>query len=130
MKRLIIILALFSAVVGVAVFEMVYLNRFYGEFISRLETVHVQFMIDEENIDHSGAIEAVEKAREHWEKNRRTVLMFSNNNVVRLINERMTSLTEQTRINHPEDAFVTLMVTINYLEELRRENGVSIEGLV
>ncbi|MCL2861163.1 MAG: DUF4363 family protein [Firmicutes bacterium] len=129
MKRLIIILALFSLIIGVAVFELIHLDRFYDKFIEKLEVVHAQFQLDEENIDRPEAIEAVDKAREHWEKGRRVVLMFSNNNVVRLLNERMTSLAEQTRINHPEDAFVTLLVTINYLEELKRENGVNLESL-
>jgi len=122
-------LSLFAVITGVAVFELVHLDKFYGDFIDHLKVVRVQFDIDEEKIDRPEVIEAVKKARQHWEKGRRVVLMFSSNNVVRILNERMVSLTEQTRINHPEDAYVTLMVTINYLEELRRENGVNLESL-
>ena len=130
MKRLIIILTIFFAVIGVAIFETVHLNRFYKDFIGHLEYVRVQFEIDPENVDREECIEAVEKVRTHWEGGRRVTLMFTNNNVVRLLGERVSSLVEQTRINHADDAFVTLAITIDFIRELRRENGVNVESLI
>ncbi len=130
MKRLIAILAVFTLMIGAAVFELVYTQKFYKEELRLLAAVEEVFDSDPEHIDRESSVKAFETAFTKWEKHRRYILMLANHNTAKYVDEKLVSLKEQIRLNQQYDAYVSLKTAVNYIEELKDDILPSLSNLL
>ena len=49
-------------------------------------------------------------------------MMLGNHNFVKFVDEKYVSLKELIRLNQESDAYVALNVSINYIEDLKKDN--------
>ena len=122
MKRLVVIMVLFAVMMGFAAGALVFTTKFYSAQYEKLVYLKEQFDDDSKNLDREDVRKAYDDAFAHWEKGKRYVMMLGNHNFVKFVDEKYVSLKELIRLNQESDAYVALNVSINYIEDLKKDN--------
>jgi len=108
MKRIIIVIIIFSTLLGVAAFESVYSTRLYTDVHQGLTKVSDSIDRHRENLDNPETLELMEKVMHRWNKGREIMFMFGNTTLLRSIDERLITLDTMIKINHKDDAPVAV----------------------
>ena len=122
MKKLFLMLALFTIMLCAAAADLWFTTAFLTETHENLEAARISIHANEENLDNPETRRLCEKANADWEKGKKTLMMLMHHNVVRYVDEKFVSLFEQIRLNNKDDACVTVKVLISYVKDLREEN--------
>ncbi len=122
MKRLVVIMILFAVMMGFAAGELVYTTKFYNAQYEKLRYLKDCFDEDSKDLNRENVVRAYNDAFEHWEKGKRYIMMLGNHNYVKFVDEKYVSLSELIRLNQESDAYVALSVSINYIEDLKKDN--------
>lgn len=118
MKKLIIVCVIFVLMLGMGVAESVYTygvyDDIYGSLCSVKESIGEQFGKETKPLTH----EAVKK----WKDNKEILFCLGNHNVLRTIDEKLTSLEKMVDIDYVDDAKVNLEVCLSLVEAVRNDN--------
>ena len=107
---------------GFAAGELVYTTKFYNAQYEKLRYLKDCFDEDSKDLNRENVVRAYNDAFEHWEKGKRYIMMLGNHNYVKFVDEKYVSLSELIRLNQESDAYVALSVSINYIEDLKKDN--------
>ena len=129
MKKLLVILAMFSVVIGLAVWEIVATTKFYDKTLNLLGELEESFLTNEQ-LDSDDNLAVLSRLERHWQSGRKLVLVFGNHTVIRNADERMTALSEFTRLNERSDATVSLKQAQNYIADLRQDVYPNLSNLL
>lgn len=121
MKRLFIILGIFAAMIGFAVWETVATSKFYRETLDLLHEVEESFAVYEEALDDPANLQVLEKAERKWKSGRRLMLSFGNHSTIRNIDERIVSMGAYARENEYADALSNLKLAQQFIDELQKD---------
>ena len=130
MKKLFLMLALFTLMLCLAAADLWYTTAFLTDTHKNLEAARLSIEANEDNLDNPETVRLCEKANEGWEKGKKTLMMLMHHNVVRYMDEKFVSLLEQVRLNNKDDACVTVKVLISYVKDLREENYPIISNIL
>lgn len=130
MKKLLMMLSLFAAMIGLAVAEVVFTTRTYTETHEYLVKANESIEANEDFLDNEETIRLCDEANAKWEKGKRPLMMLTNHNVIRYVDEKFVSLMEQVRCNNKDDACVTVKVLISYVKDLKEENYPLIKNIL
>ena len=120
-KRLFVILGIFAAMIGFAVWETVATSKFYRDTLAILDEVEESFTVYENALDAPDNLRVVEKAERKWNSGRRLMLSFGNHSTVRNIDERIVSMGTYARENEYADALANLKLAQKFIDELARD---------
>lgn len=115
---------------GFAAGELVYTTKFYSAQYEKLTYLKECFDADPKNLDSEINKQAFDDAFGHWEKGKRYVMMLGNHNAVKFVDEKYVSLKELIRMNQESDAYVALTTSINYIEDLKKDNYPTLPNLL
>lgn len=118
MKKVIVILIVFSVLVGGMIGEIVFVNNFYNGLQSDLEAVAESIDANEEHVDNPHTTELCEKLLAKWEKGKGTLLMLQNHNTVRNLDEKIVSLAAVVKSDNYNDAVIFVRSAINYIDDV------------
>lgn len=118
MKKVIIILAVFSVMVGAMIGELVFVNKFYNGIQADLEVIAESIDNHEENVQNDVTIGLCEKLVEKWEKGKDILLMLQNHNTVRNLDEKIVSLSAVVKSDNFNDAVIFARSAINYIDDI------------
>lgn len=147
MKKLIIALAVFLVMIGAAVFEIVYTTNTFDRLSQLSEETNRRFVVcadikrQQDKEGQSAASEAalttaegqanesLEAVQTYWAKNRTLALVLGNHTIVKSVEEKLTSLQQQTQIQAWEDASVLSAVLKAYFDDLKDDNHITLTNL-
>lgn len=116
--------------IGLAAWEMVYAEKFYSAQYELLENVTAEFDKAPDNLDRQETAAAVDRAYEHWTKGKKRIMIITNHNIVKQVDEKFVSLREMARQNQKADAYVTLGVTKTFIKDLKADCYPTIQNLL
>ena len=122
MKKLFLMLALFTLMLVAAGGDLWYTTAFLSKTHDNLDAARVSIEANAGHLDNPETVRLCEKANAEWEKGKGVLMMLMHHNVVRYVDEKFVSLLEQVRLNNNDDASVTVKVLISYVKDLREEN--------
>ncbi|MDE7463915.1 MAG: DUF4363 family protein, partial [Clostridiales bacterium] len=114
MKKLIVILVVFVALVGCIVGEMIYENKLYNGLQSDLEIISESIEAHKDKVDNSETVELCEKLTKKWEGGKRVLLILQNHNTVRALDDKIVSLEYVVKSDNYNDAVIFVNSAINY----------------
>lgn len=147
MKKLIIALIVFLAMIGAAIFEIVYTTDTFDELaklsaaVNERAAVCVEYKQAEERSGEdfpaaeqskkaeSDAKNSINELHGYWQKRRGGALILGNHTVVKSVEEKLASLLEQSNISAWEDASVTAAVLREYFYDLKDDNHLTLTNL-
>jgi len=104
MKKLIVISIIFSAVVGLAVFEMVYSTRLYNDLHDGLIAVSNSIAENKDNLDNPETVKLMNDVMKRWRGSKELLFMLGNTTLLRSVDEHLIILEVMIQTNHPDDA--------------------------
>ena len=130
MKKIILMLSLFAAILTFAAVDLWYTTSFYTKTHDNLVVVSESININQDKLDNPETVFLTQKANDEWESGKRRLMMLVNHNVIRLVDEKFVSLLEQVKSDNYVDAVVTANVLISYVKDLREENYPYIRNIL
>ncbi|MBR2967350.1 MAG: DUF4363 family protein [Clostridia bacterium] len=120
MKKLIIISIVFALVIGAGVFETLYTFDVYSDIYDGL--TKVQQSIDKhEDVYNEETVKLIDDTVDIWEKNKEILFCLGNHNVLRTVDEKLSSLKVMININYTDDAKVMIEVTLGLIDAIRND---------
>lgn len=104
MKRIIIITIIFSALLSVAVFEMIYTTRIYTDIHNGLIAVSDSIEQHQDNLNNPETMQLMDKVMKRWSRGKELLFSFGNTTLLRSVDERLITLDIMIKTNHPDDA--------------------------
>jgi len=104
MKKIIIISLIFSALLGVAIFEMLYTTRLYTDIHEGLIKVSDSIEKNEDNLNNPETMQLMKNVMDRWNRGKEILFSFGNTTLLRSVDERLITLDVMIKINHPDDA--------------------------
>ncbi|MCL2556782.1 MAG: hypothetical protein FWE03_07215 [Firmicutes bacterium] len=108
MKRIIIVIIIFSALLSIATFEIVYSTSLYTDIHQGLVLVSDSIDKNRENLDNPETIELMQNVMQRWNKGKELLFMFGNTTLLRSVDDRLVTLNIMIQINHKDDAPVAV----------------------
>ena len=108
MKRIIIVIIIFSALLGLATFEIIYSTRLYTDIHEGLIKVSDSIDRHSENLDNPETLNLMEKVMDRWKNGKEILFMFGNTTLLRSVDDRLVTLDIMLKINHKDDAPVAV----------------------
>lgn len=120
MKKLIIISIVFALAIGMGVFETLYTFDVYSDIYDGL--TKVQQSIDKhEDVYNDETVKLIDDTVDIWEKNKEILFCLGNHNVLRTVDEKLSSLKAMININYTDDAKVMVEVTLGLIDAIRND---------
>ena len=118
MKKLVIVCVIFALVIGMGIAETIYTYGVYDEIYVTLtevkESIGAEFGQD--------TLPLTQKAVKKWKDNKEILFCLGNHNVLRTVDEKLTSLGKMVEIDYVDDAKVNLDVCLSLIEAVRNDN--------
>lgn len=120
MKKLIIISIVFALVIGAGVFETLYTSAVYNDIYDGLTKVE-QSIEKHEDAYNAETVKLIDETVDIWEKNKEILFCLGNHNVLRAVDEKLSSLKAMININYTDDAKVAIEVALGLIEAIRND---------
>lgn len=120
MKKLIIISIVFALVIGAGVFETLYTSAVYNDIYDGLTKVE-QSIEKHEDAYNAETVKLIDETVDIWEKNKEIFFCLGNHNVLRAVDEKLSSLKAMININYTDDAKVAIEVALGLIEAIRND---------
>lgn len=128
MKKLVIILVLFVLMSVGAVIDIKLTSGYYGKVSYNLEVINAVLIENSEKLDTDEIIGLVASESSEWKEKKFMMGMLVNHNIIRIIDDRFTTLEWQVRTNNDE-SLVTIALLRNYIDDLKADNYPIIENI-
>lgn len=118
MKKVVVILSVFAAMVTAMVCEIVFVNRFYNDIQSDLQTLAVNIERNEGDLDNNETNALCAALLKKWENGKRKLLTVQNHNTIRNLDEKIITLAAVVKSNNYDDAIIYVRSAINYIDDV------------
>ena len=113
MKKFISVLIILIAVVGVCIFEEIYLNNFKKEFLEKADNVYTIISNNESNINNDNINSSCENLYNYWNNSKRNICYFANYEKIKGIDESFIKLKTAIKNNDKALAMENIAVISN-----------------
>lgn len=129
MKKLIIIMALFSLMIAASLGEIAFTTKFYTQTCDRLIILESSMKDNKENLNNADTLAKLKDTEEFWHSGKDFLMMIGHHMTVRNADEKIVSLGEYIRQNQQYDAFVSYEQVFHYIDDLKTDNHPTITNL-
>ena len=130
MNKVVVILVVFALMLSAMIGEIVYVNDFYGDLQSDLETIALSIDANEENVDNTRTSELCDKLVKKWEKGKKLLLTLQNHNTVRNLDDKIISLKAVVDSDNYNDAVIFARSAVNYIDDVLLDSMPFISNLL
>ena len=92
MKRLIFIVALMLVVIGVGIFESVYVTDYFNDLHTKLIAINESLIKEGENGDFEDAEKKTSDLIDHWNDSKMALHTLCNHSILRAFEDKLTSM--------------------------------------
>lgn len=111
-----------------AVIDIKLTSGYYGKVSYNLEVINAVLIENSEKLDTDEIIGLVASESSEWKEKKFMMGMLVNHNIIRIIDDRFTTLEWQVRTNNDE-SLVTIALLRNYIDDLKADNYPIIENI-
>lgn len=119
MKKLIVVSVMLALVLGLAIWEILFVRSFYSDFTDRLDSLQTLVAACDEKIENPEIERKVGELNDYWERHRDIMMLIANHNVMRTIGDKVVSLSGTVEKDNVPDTFVNILSLKNYIRELK-----------
>ena len=118
MKKMIIVLSLFTVLIGFCVAESIVHNKIYTRMHENLKKIDAQIEADKDNLSDSLAMPLMQDTAAYWKKRKNLLMSFSNHALLRTADEHLTRLEGYIAVGEYKEASVHSKVAVVFFHDL------------
>ncbi|MBR2970543.1 MAG: DUF4363 family protein [Clostridia bacterium] len=129
MKKVIVISIIFAVILGAGIAEVLYTTRVYSDIYDGL--IAVQNSIDRhEDVYNDETVTLMHETADIWERNKEVLFCLGNHNILRNVDEKLSSLKAMIDINYTDDAKVMVQTALGLIEAIQNDSVPNLTNLM
>lgn len=129
-KKWIVMCAITLAIVGLCVWENLYIQKSFGFLLDRLTQIEMQLKENEEQVDTPQNISALETLHEEWREKTKVLKTIVWHTGMKDVEVNMSRILSYTEENNFEEAMVELHALQDFCRHYRQDFTISIENIL